>query len=40
MKTESRGDPAGVMAPWEDHPRKASAWSGNQRTNYKKHKKL
>ncbi|KOR86498.1 hypothetical protein AM233_22590 [Bacillus sp. FJAT-22058] len=32
-KSESMGDPAGAKAPRRlpDHPRKASAWSGNQR---------
>jgi hypothetical protein len=39
-KSESRGDPAGVKAPWAVRPRKASAWSENQRSNYKNHKKL
>ncbi|MBR8643760.1 hypothetical protein KEH51_00165 [[Brevibacterium] frigoritolerans] len=34
-KSESRGDPAGARAPRRlpDRPRKASAWSGNQRQN-------
>ncbi|WP_425563551.1 hypothetical protein [Peribacillus frigoritolerans] len=35
-KSASRGDPAGAKAPRRlpDRPRKASAWSGNQRSNY------
>ncbi|PEZ80209.1 hypothetical protein [Bacillus sp. AFS017274] len=35
-KSVSRGDPAGAKAPRRlpDRPRKASAWSGNQRTKF------
>ncbi|MFJ7851629.1 hypothetical protein ACIQX3_02385 [Peribacillus frigoritolerans] len=29
--SESKGDPTGASAPRAERPRKASAWSGNQR---------
>ncbi|MEC0272439.1 hypothetical protein [Peribacillus frigoritolerans] len=34
-ESASKGDPTGAMAPRRlpDRPRKASAWSGNQRPN-------
>ncbi|WP_343929277.1 hypothetical protein [Peribacillus frigoritolerans] len=39
-KCESKGDPAGAKAPRRltDRPRKASAWSGNQRFKFYKQK--
>ncbi|MGG4268186.1 hypothetical protein [Peribacillus simplex] len=36
----TRGDTKGAKAPRADRPRKASAWSGNQRSSCTSHKNV